>query len=214
MAKSNGNKLTDNQIKFCEEYLIHGNGTLAYKTAYPAVVKDSTAAAAAARLLRNVNIQAQLDKRKAEIAAKLEITPEKTLKAYAERAYFDPRQLVDPETGCLIPLHRLPQHVAAGVTKIKARQLKPVARENNETGDTEFLEQSIIEVEWDKGDSSRDALAKFQGLFGEDNKQKQANVEVYNQVRAEIEKEMVEDTFEKIAQQNKDKDPDVPDLTA
>lgn len=207
MAKK---QLTDNMIKFCEDYLIRGVGSLAYKTAYVNCKKDSTARTNASKLLTKTNIQAYLDKRKAEIAKKLEITPERTLRAYAERAYFDPRQLVDPETGFLIPLHRLPQHVAAGVTKIKTRQLKPVAKENEE----ELLEQSIIEVEWDKGDSSRDALAKFQGLFEADNAQKQTNVEVYNQVRAEIEREMVEETFEKIAQQNRDKDPDVPDLTA
>lgn len=165
-------ELTQNMVRFCEEWLIHGNGTLAYKTAYPNVKKDSSAGVNASKLLKTAKIKSYLDARKAEIAAKLEITPEKTLRAYAERAYFDPRQLVDPETGRLIPLHRLPEHVAACVTKIKARQLKPVTRENEETGEPEFLEQSIIEVEWDKGDSSRDALAKFQGLFEADNVQR------------------------------------------
>lgn len=99
------------------------------------------------------------------------------------------------------------------MTKIKARQLKPLKLKDDETGEDKILEQSIIEVEWDKGDSSRDALAKFLGLFEADNKQRQTNVEVYNQIRAEIEKEMVEEAFKNIAQQNKDRDPDVPDLT-
>lgn len=212
MAKAE-KELTPNMTKFCEEWLIHGNATLAYKTAYPNIKKDGAARACASQLLTRPNILAYLAKRKAEIASKLEITPEKTLKAYAERAYFDPRQLVDPETGCLIPLHRLPQHVAAGVTKIKAKQLRPVKKKDKKTGETEVFEQTIIEVEWDKGESSRDAIAKFLGLFGADNAQRQTSVEVYNQIRAEIEKEMVEEAFKNIAQQNKDRDPDVPDLT-
>lgn len=206
-------KLTENMLRFCEEWLIHGNGTLAYKTAYPNVKKDSSAAVNASKLLRTTKVSAYLKKRKAEIAAKLEITPERTLRAFARRAYFDPKQLLDPETGNTIPLHRLPRDVAAAVTKIKIKQLKPITRKNEETGEEILVEQSLIELEWDKGDSARDALAKFQGLFEKDNNQKQNNVEIYNQVRAEVEKEMVEETFEKIEQQNKDRNPDVPDLT-
>ena len=169
--------LTDNQLKFCEEYLIHGNGTLAYKTAYPNVKKDSSAASCAHKLLRKAEILAYLEKRKAEIAAKLEITPEKTLRAYAERAYFDPRGLVDPETGLLIPLHRLPKHVAVGVTEIKVRRMKTKTRkvdvgEDDPEDGIETTEESILTVKWDSGDSSRDALAKYQGLFEKDNEQR------------------------------------------
>ena len=156
--------LSQNQFLFCEEHLIHGNGTRAYKTAYPSVKKDSTAAAAATRLLKKVKISAYLEKRKAEIAARLDITKERTLRAYARRAYFDPRQLVD-EVGKLIPLHRLPRDVAAAVTKIKVRQIKPL----KDQGDDSI--ERIIEVEWDKGDSSREAISKYLGLFEEDNKQ-------------------------------------------
>lgn len=207
------NILTENQHKFCEQFLVHGNATRAYLDSYPHVKKYHTAGVSAHHLLKNPKISAFLKKRKAEIAEKLKVTPERTLRAFARRAYFDPRQLLDPETGQLIPLHRLPRDVAATVTKIKVRQLKPVTRKNNETGEEdELLEQSIIEVEWDKGDSSRDALAKFQGLFEADNAQRQASVEIYNQVRAEIEKEIVEETFEKIAQQNKSRNLDIPDL--
>ena len=42
---------------FCEEYAKHGNGTLAYKKAYPTTKKDETAKTAASRLLTNVNVK-------------------------------------------------------------------------------------------------------------------------------------------------------------
>lgn len=60
------NIMTDKQRIFADEYLKDLNGTRAYKVAYPNVKKDSSAATAAGRLLRNVEI-------KAYIAEQLEI---------------------------------------------------------------------------------------------------------------------------------------------
>ena len=51
------NELNAKQKIFCEEYSKHGNGTLAYKTAYPTTKKDETAKTAASRLLTNVNVK-------------------------------------------------------------------------------------------------------------------------------------------------------------
>lgn len=53
--------MTDKQQRFADEYLIDLNGTRAYKTAYPSVKKDSSAKAAASRLLTNVNVKAYID---------------------------------------------------------------------------------------------------------------------------------------------------------
>lgn len=53
--------LTDRQRKFADEYLIDGNGTRAYKAAYPSVKKDSTASVCASQLLRNPNVKAYID---------------------------------------------------------------------------------------------------------------------------------------------------------
>ena len=110
------------------------------------------------------------------MAAKLKITPERVLRSYARRAFFDPKQLVDPETGKLIPLHRLPRDVAAGITKIKVRSLKPKKVVDDETGEESEVEQNIIEVEWDKGDAAREALSKVLGLYEKDNEQKNAGL--------------------------------------
>lgn len=53
--------MTDKQRKFADEYVLDCNGTRAYKAAYPNVKKDSSAATAASRLLRNVEIKAYID---------------------------------------------------------------------------------------------------------------------------------------------------------
>ena len=58
--------MTEKQKKFADEYLIDLNATRAYKAAYKNVKKDSVAAAASTRLLRNVKvstyIQEQIEK--------------------------------------------------------------------------------------------------------------------------------------------------------
>ncbi|MDT2437407.1 terminase small subunit [Enterococcus avium] len=54
--------MTDKQRIFADEYLKDLNGTRAYKVAYPNVKKDSSAATAAGRLLRNVEIKSYIDK--------------------------------------------------------------------------------------------------------------------------------------------------------
>lgn len=53
--------MTDKQRIFADEYLKDLNGTRAYKLAYPNVKKDSSAATAAGRLLRNVEIKSYID---------------------------------------------------------------------------------------------------------------------------------------------------------
>ncbi len=62
--------MTEKQIKFADEYIIDCNATRAYKVAYPAVKKDATAAAAGARMLRNVKVKTYIEERLAEISSK------------------------------------------------------------------------------------------------------------------------------------------------
>ncbi|MDR2278906.1 MAG: terminase small subunit [Vagococcus sp.] len=52
---------------FANEWLVDMNGTRAYKVAYPHIKKDTTAKAAASRLLTDVNVKAYIDERLEEI---------------------------------------------------------------------------------------------------------------------------------------------------
>lgn len=56
-------KLTPNQQVFVNEYLIDLNATRAYKAAYPNVKKETAAASASSRLLKDVKVRAEIDKR-------------------------------------------------------------------------------------------------------------------------------------------------------
>lgn len=53
--------MTEKQKIFADEYLVDLNATRAYKAAYPNVKNDAVAAAAAARLLRNVKVKKYID---------------------------------------------------------------------------------------------------------------------------------------------------------
>lgn len=59
--------MTEKQKMFADEYLIDLNATRAYKVAYQNVKNDAVAAAAAARLLRNVKVKNYIADRMEEI---------------------------------------------------------------------------------------------------------------------------------------------------
>lgn len=61
--------MTDNQRKFCDEYLIDCNATRAYKAAYPRIKNDAVAAQAGSRMLRNVKVKNYIEQRLAEMSS-------------------------------------------------------------------------------------------------------------------------------------------------
>lgn len=84
--------MTERQKRFAEEYLIDLNATRAYKAAYPNVKKDETAAAAAARLLKNVKVKAYIDEQMQKRAKRTEVTQDKVV---AELAKIGFAQITD-----------------------------------------------------------------------------------------------------------------------
>ena len=91
-------KLTRNQKIFCDEYLIDLNATRAYKAAYKNVKKDETAAAAGARLLRNVKVKNYIDEKMKEREKRTEITQDKVLKELAKIGFADLKDYLEYKT--------------------------------------------------------------------------------------------------------------------
>ena len=79
-------KLTPKQIRFVDEYLVDFNATQA---AIRAGYSPKTAAAAAARLLRNVNIQAEIARRQKDLQRRTEVTQDRVVKELARVAFAD-----------------------------------------------------------------------------------------------------------------------------
>lgn len=105
-------KLTANQKIFADEYLIDRNATRAYKVAYPKVKSDDVAAAASARLLRNVKLEVYIQERLEKAQERTEVTLDRVIKEYARIAFFDPRKMFD-EDGNPVPLTEMDDDTAA-----------------------------------------------------------------------------------------------------
>lgn len=103
-------KLNERQERFCNEYLIDLNATQA---AIRAGYSERTAAAQAARLLTNVNIQTYIQQRKQDRVERTEITQDKVLRELALIAFsntadyisvVEKQATVNDESGVQIPL--------------------------------------------------------------------------------------------------------------
>lgn len=71
--------MTNNQRKFCDEYLIDCNATRAYKAAYPRIKNDNVAKSAGNRLLTFVDIEEYIQTRLDEMASAKVATAEEII---------------------------------------------------------------------------------------------------------------------------------------
>lgn len=88
-------KLTPKQMRFVDEWLIDFNGKQA---AIRAGYSAKTAEATAARLLRNVKVQAEISRRQKDLQRRTEISQERVLRELARVAFADAADYVQVET--------------------------------------------------------------------------------------------------------------------
>lgn len=149
--------LTPKQKIFADEYLIDLNATRAYKAAYPSVKKDDTAAAAGARLLRDVKVAAYIQERMDARAQRTEITQDRVLQEYARIAFFDPRKLFNDD-GRPLHLSELDDDTAAAVAGLEVNELYD--------GDGESIgDVKKYKIADKKG--ALDSLARHLGMFND-----------------------------------------------
>lgn len=104
--------MTEKQKIFADEYLIDLNATRAYRAAYPNCKKDSSADAAARKLLGNTRIQTYITERMEERQKRTEITQDRVLNELAAIAFSNAadyakvveRQATTEVDGNIIPL--------------------------------------------------------------------------------------------------------------
>lgn len=91
--------MTEKQKRFCDEYLIDLNATRAYKTAYPSVKKDETAAVCGCQILSNPRVQAYIAERQRDRQERTEITQDRVVRELAAVAFADLSGIVTLENG-------------------------------------------------------------------------------------------------------------------
>ncbi len=103
--------LTPKQERFIEEYLIDLNATQA---AIRAGYSKKTANEIGCQNLAKLNISIAIQEAVAARSKRTEITQDRVLEELARLAFFDIRKLYD-EDGNLLPIHELPEEVAAAI---------------------------------------------------------------------------------------------------
>lgn len=123
--------LTPKQKIFADEYLIDLNATRAYKMAYPNVTKEETAAAAGARLLRNVKVEEYIQERMKDREKRTEITQDMVLKELAKVGFFDIRRLFD-DSGKPLDITGLDNETAASIVGLEVMDIYEGTGEDKE----------------------------------------------------------------------------------
>lgn len=107
--------LTYRQELFAKEYLVDLNAT---QSAIRAGYSEKTAYSQGERLLRNVEVAAEIQKNMDKRAAKIEITADKVLQEIAKLSFANLQDFYN-ENGSLKEIHTLPRDVAAALASSK-----------------------------------------------------------------------------------------------
>lgn len=154
-TKPKKNKLSPMQDKFVHNLV---KGMTQEKAYIKAGYKPKRAAAAASRLLTNVKIIKELAIRKSRAAKLADVNAGNIIKGIARIAFFDLRKIYNRD-GTLKPIHELDDDTAAalvGVDHIDGTIIGQVTKKIKMSDKLKALEY----------------LAKFEGLFEKDNKQR------------------------------------------
>jgi phage terminase small subunit len=151
--------INEKNKRFGDEYLIDFNATQA---AIRAGYSKKTAYSIGQRLLKNVELQRYMKEKRDKIVSKLEISAERTLLEISRLAYQDVRMFYDEE-GNLIPIHELSDEAAAVVAGMDIEEIK-------QEGITVGYLRKIKRFDKIK---PLEMLGRYQGIFKEDNGQKE-----------------------------------------
>lgn len=105
---------------FVDAMVQFGVGTKAWRTIEPESKRPEVAAS---KRLARPEIRAAIEERKAEAIAAIGVTHLRTLRELVACAYFNPKSLLNAETGELLPMHEWPDDAAAAIIGCDVEQL-------------------------------------------------------------------------------------------
>jgi phage terminase small subunit len=150
------------RILFVEAFMSSDENVTA--AALAAGFSPKSAASQGSRLLKHVKTQTLLNKRRAELVAKFQLTTEAVLKNLAQALYFDPRKMFR-EDGSLKAIHELDDDTAQALAGFE------VTEEFSGRGEARGLSGYTKKVKWLDKNSARDQAMKHFGQYMKDNKQ-------------------------------------------
>lgn len=109
---------------FIEAYLANGgNGADAYREAGFRCKSRGVAKVGAWRLLRDPQVMAEIDKRRAALQEKYELDTDRVIRELARVCHFTPKRLVD-RTGRALGLHEIDDDTAAALVSVQISEEK------------------------------------------------------------------------------------------
>lgn len=190
MAKSG--KLTDQQRKFIDTYIADPdmNATRCYLAIYPNTKKEETAAVCASQLLRKPKVKEYLDKKRAALAKKFNISQERVLEEYAKLAFYNVQDMFDDE-GRLENISTLDRDVAAAITGIDVQDVYEY------NGDEKVYIGYVKKIKLSDKKGALDSVARHLGMFVD-------KVELSGEIKTIIES-MTDDELDKAIEANESK---------
>jgi hypothetical protein len=122
--------VSEDERKFCDEYIASGFNQLAAYKAIGRTVTDDSARVLGGRYLKRNRVRAYLAQRLDEAAQEAKLSHVRLIQSMADTAFFHPASLFNAD-GTLIPLNELPHSVGTAIQGVKFEIVdgKPVPTE-------------------------------------------------------------------------------------
>ena len=165
-------ELSEKQEAYCQNYIICGNQSAAYRIAYDAdAMNQNSVAVEACRLHANPNIALRIKALQKEVYERNKITIDELIQNLAGMVRFDIASLYDDD-GRLLPLKQIPLEARQMISQLDSDELYEYIDGQKETlGFTKKIRT------YSKLDAV-EKLMKHLGGYEKDNKQKELNVTV------------------------------------
>jgi phage terminase small subunit len=153
--------VAERRQQFVEAYLSNGGNAL--QAAISAGFSAKTAGQQGHRLLKHVEVAAQIEQRRAALAAKYQLTTEALTKSLSQAIHFDPRKLYRPD-GSLKAVTELDDDTAMALAGMEVTETT--------VGRGEDAAPLITKkVKWLDKNVARDQANRILGEYGKDNAQ-------------------------------------------
>ena len=131
---------------------------------YPSCRSENAAAVEASKNLKKPKISNYIEELSKQAAGHAGLSVGRVLREEARLAFYDPRDLVDPATGEILPLQRLPEHMARAIVSLKVITTQSLK-------DPDLVRTEYRYKFADKG-KALERLSRYLGLYEKDNLQK------------------------------------------
>jgi phage terminase small subunit len=149
------------RARFVDEFMIDRNAT---EAAIRAGYSKASAGSIGSRLLKDVKILTEINKRSAEQTQRLQITADRIMQEYERLALLDPLDLFRPD-GSMKNLAEMPEDARRAIVGIEIRELKDGAAMLDEGGGVRALETTLKKIKLADKKGALDSLAKILGMM-------------------------------------------------